>query len=140
MREPELEASSASNRSTSACAAASSASAAPHVGIGGRHLRLGLADVFDACAGEQQPQLRLGLLALGLRAAERQLRVRGVEPGDRVAGLHTVAFGDAELEQPSADLGGQLHVGRFHLAGDADAVGRRLLRARPSEQRRRRRT
>ena len=35
---------------------------------GGRDLRLGLADVLGARAGEQQPQLRVGLIAIGPRA------------------------------------------------------------------------
>ena len=52
----------------------------------------------DARAGEQQPQLRVGLLALGLRARQRELGVGGVEPRDEVAGLDAIAFGDAELE------------------------------------------
>ena len=108
-------------------AAASSASAARDVGLRRGELRFGLADVLDARAGAEQPQLRVGLIALGLRAGERELGVGGVEPRDEVAGLDAIAFGDAELEQAAADLRGDLHVGGLDLPRDADAVGGRLV-------------
>ena len=55
---------------------------AAHVGLRRLHLRRGLADVFGARAGAQQRELRLGLLALRRRAAQREVGVRRVDPRD----------------------------------------------------------
>ena len=67
--------------------------------------------------------------ALGRGAAQREVDVGGVELGDQVAGLHAVALGDGELDEPSADFRGHLDFGGFDVAGDAHVVGWRLLAA-----------
>ena len=95
-------------------------------------LRLGLAQIFRTRAGDEQAKLRIGLLAIGSRARQRQLGVGDVEPGDRIAGLDTVAFGDAQVEEPSSDLRRNLDVGRFDLPRYANVIRRRLRPARAS--------
>ena len=96
----------------------------------GGHLSLGLTNVFDARAGDEQPQLRVVLIAIGPHPREREPRVGGVELRDDIALLHAVPFGDAQLEQRAADLRRDLDVGGFDLPRDAHAIGGRLLRAR----------
>ena len=47
-----------------------------HIARRGRDLRLRLRDVLRARAGQQEPQLRVGLRPLGVRALERQTQRR----------------------------------------------------------------
>ena len=129
LREPECEARSDSKRSTSACGRRQLDLGGADVRLGGRRLRLGLADVFDASAGEQQPKLCVGLLALGPGARQRELGVGGVEARDQIAGVDAIAFGDAQLDTRPPTWAATWHVGRLDLAGHAHAIGRRFLRA-----------
>ena len=69
-------------------AASSSARGGLLLGLRGRDLRLRLADVLGARAREQQPQLRVGLAALGPRASQRELGVGRLEARNRLAGLN----------------------------------------------------
>ena len=70
------------------------------LGAVGVDLRLGLVNVFDARAGTEKPQLRVGLTALGFRTGERQLGVGGVETREERQ-RPRVHLADAELEDPS---------------------------------------
>ena len=70
-------------------------------------------------AGLQQPQLRVGLVAIGLGAPQRELDVAGVEPRNHVAGGDAVAFVDPQLERAAADFGGDADLGGLDVAGRA---------------------
>ncbi len=85
-------------------------------------LCLRLPHVFFAGARLQQPQLRIGGLALGACARELQLCIRRIEPGDEVALRDAVPFGDAQLQQAPADLRGHLHLRRFDVARHASGA------------------
>ena len=91
------------------------------VGRRGGDLRLGLADVLAARAGLQQPQLRVRLRSLGLRALQREIDVARVEPRDDIALLHAIAFGDRHLDDAPADFRRHLHLGRVDLPRHARA-------------------
>ena len=106
------------------------------LGLGGRglggcrvDLRLRLADVLDARAGLEQAQLRVRRGALGLRPADLQVDVAHIELRDHDPGSDAVAFGDAQIDQPSADFRRDLHLGRLDVPGHANRVRRRLLLA-----------
>ena len=98
------------------------------VGRRGGDLRLGLADVLTARAGLQQPQLRVRLRSLGLRALQREIDVARVEPRHHIALLHAIAFGNRHLDDAPADFGRHLHFSRVDLPGHARACrGRGFL-------------
>ena len=97
------------------------------VGRRGGGLRLGLADVFAARAGLQQPQLRVGLRSLGLRALQREIDVARIEPRDDIALLHAIAFGDRHLDDAPADFRRDLHLGGVDLPRHARARRRRVF-------------
>ena len=99
------------------------------VRLGTLHLGLRLPNLFRAGARLQQPQLRRGLVAVGLGASKRQLRVGDVKRGDDLVECHAVALGNLEFDQPTADFRGHLHLGGLDAAGSPDAVGRGLLAA-----------
>ena len=105
------------------------------VGRRGGDLRLGLADVFAARAGLQQPQLRVGLRSLGLRALQREIDVARVEPRHHIALLHAIAFGDRHLDDAPADFRRHLHLGRVDLPRHARARRRRVFPARTERDR-----
>jgi len=67
---------------------------------------------------------------VGLAAEQCDVPVMALAPAEV---KRAVAFNGAEVEQPAADLGRELHVGGFHLTGDADAVGRRFGPARSGD-------
>ena len=94
----------------------------------GVDLRLGLADVLGARAGLRAAGAALGRRALGARALDLQLGVARVEARDDVAGVHAVAFGDAQLEQAAADFRRHLHLGRLDVARHAQRVRRAAAR------------
>ena len=89
----------------------------PHVRLGGLDLRRGLTDVLRPRAGADERQLRLGLLAIRPRAPQRQVHVGRVDQGDDVPRRHAIAFGDLDLDEPSADFAGDADFGRFDVAG-----------------------
>jgi hypothetical protein len=64
------------------------------------------------------------LITLGPRSGKGQQRICSVEPGNKVTCVDPVAFGNGELENAAADLRRDLHLGRLHLTGHADPVGR----------------
>ena len=103
-----------------------------HLRVGGRRLRVGLADVFDTSAGDEKSKLRVGLVPLRPGAGERELRVGRVEACHEVAGLDAVALVDAQLDQASADLRGNLDVRGLDLAGHTRAVGHRFCAHAPA--------
>ena len=106
-----------------------------HVRLRRLDLRRRLTDVLRPRAGADQRELRLRLIAIGRRAPERQLGVRGVEPGDDVPRRHAIPFGDLHLDEPSADLAGDADFGRFDVAGGpVGAAGAARLQA-PSRAR-----
>ena len=85
--------SSCSKRSSSALRGGQFGCGRLPVGARPRHLRLGLAHVLGARAGLQQPQLRVGLGALGLRALAARGRSSVVESvATGVAGRHALAL------------------------------------------------
>ena len=79
--------------------------------------------------GQQEAQLRVGLGTVRAQSGDGQLGIPRVEPGDDLPRGDAVAFGDRELEDATAHLGGQLHVVGLDVAGDADAIGGRVLAA-----------
>ena len=64
---------------------------------------------------QQYAYVGVYLIALRTCPNERQLGVGCVELGDDLPRRHSVALGHAQLEQPAADLGRDLHIGRFDL-------------------------
>ncbi len=94
------------------------------VGLRGLDLCGGLPDVLDARAGAQQRKLRLRLVALRFRPAQRQRRVGGVDVGDDVAGSDAIPFGHSHVEQAAAHFRGDADLRRFDVAGGA--IGRRV--------------
>ena len=98
------------------------------LGAVGVDLRLGLVNVFDARAGTEKPQLRVGLTALGFRAGERQLGVGGIETREERAGGHASTLADAELEDPAAHRRRDVDLSGLDLPGDTGTIGwRRVL-------------
>jgi hypothetical protein len=95
------------------------------VGLSGRELGVGLADILDAGAGSQEAELSVGLIALGAGARERQLGVGGIEPRHELAGRDAVALVRREFQQPPANQRRYLHLGGFNLSRNADTIGRR---------------
>ena len=82
-----------------------------------------------ARSGLQQPELRVGLGAVGSCPHDRQIGVGGVEHGDQRSLLDLRPFGHRALEKPARHLGRNLYFGRFNLSGHAHTVGRRCARA-----------
>ena len=87
--------------------------------VGLRRLLLGgrLPDILRSRAGPEQGELGAGLIALGLRAAHRELGVGRVNPGDEVACRHPSAFIDGQLRDATADLGRHADLRRLDVSG-----------------------
>src|SRR5262249_57392373 len=83
-------------------------------------------EVVGRRAREVQRELRLRWVAMGLRRAQRQLGVRGVDARDQIAGGDASPFGDLPLEELAADIGRQADVGGLDVARRA---GRRRVGA-----------
>ena len=90
---------------------------AGHVGLRARHLGLAQVDV-----GRQRAVGRIHLAHLAhrlrelrLRALERDLRIGGVEPDERLAGLHDVGVVGQDLQHGAAHLRRDLHDRRLHV-------------------------
>ena len=105
------------------------------VRLGRGGLGLGLTNVLRASAGADESQLRVGLIAIGARAGERQFAVGGVELRNEGTGSDAIALGDGELQDTARYLRRHLHVGGFDLSGHADPIGRWLFPARAEQHR-----
>ncbi len=89
------------------------------VGIGGLRLGARLPDVLGARAGQQEPELGVGLIALRIETPHGELHVGRVEACDDLAGGYAIAFGHAHLEHTAADIRGHPHFCRLDVAGGA---------------------
>src|SRR5437773_137940 len=77
-------------------------------------------------SSRREPARSFARYSRAARTRERQLGVGCVEPGDDLAGNDPVSFGHAQLEQPAADLGRDLHIGRLDLPCRAHTIGGRF--------------
>ena len=128
-----------SNRSRSCSAAWSSALCGGNFGASRVDLRLRLAQIFDARAGLHEAKLRFGGGLLGFRAIDRELHVARVEGEHGLSGLHAIALLDRQREDAAARFRGEPRFRRLDMAGDAQPIARRFLRAGGGEEKRERR-
>jgi hypothetical protein len=81
----------------------------------GGDLRLGLADVLDARAGEHQAKLRVSLRLFGTSTHEGQFDVTAVQRENRLALFDAVALGEVQREDASSRVWGEPGLGGLHM-------------------------